>query len=336
MKKFLILSLAVLGIAAMSNTVNADEKKTNLIEPIVPTHQTEEVSSFYDFNWVPGETDSLGIKINNSSDNDKTYTVSVNDSQTNENGVLVNSGKNSDLKDIKGPSVKDLIVFKSEITVKAKSSEVLTTEYTMSEENFSGIAMGGVVITEKTKNDNSKQFNQKISYILPVIIHGNETKPEVSVTFNDDFSFKKVGSGIYSILTPFVNENANWLKDAKAELVIKDSTGKEVITDEKTIEIAPQNKVYYAPQFENDLASGKYEVTITITTKSDKVFTSTKTVTLTKDEANDIAKTVNIGEKKKSSIYDNPFFYVTIALAMLVVGYASGKIIRKTRKRRHQ
>lgn len=346
MKKSLLLMSVLAGmtfggtLTAHADEVNnktaeeqvQEQMKEATVAPIISKNQVGTSNSFYYMKWNPGSEDTIGVKISNNTDKDKTYEIKQNKAMTNSNGVMV-----YDLPDMNGvgvePRIGDMLGLPSEITVKAHSTEELMTTMKYENKDLVGFKIGGFVISEKTQPSKDKQFNQKLAYALPILIEGNAGRnPETNFSFGK-FAFKRIGAGIYSIETPFNNANANWMQKANATIVVKDSTGKEVLKDDKSIDIAPEGEVSYKAMFDKDLPADTYEVTATVKSNVGE-WSDTQKVKLTKEQAKDVAETVNIGDKKKQSIFDNIFFDLLVVLISGVVGYVVGKSTdKKTRKK---
>lgn len=327
MKKFITL-LAVLVSSAIffSPSVSADEEQ-KLINPIMPETQINNVTSYFNMQWTPNLDDKIGFTIKNTTNEDKTYSVEVNKGITNPNGVVIYND------DSQNDSVSELIKkinSPEEFTVKANSENSFIKEFNYGPNDLSGMQLLGFQVKEKNAQTKDKQFNQEMAYVLPIVLHGNVDKPEVNISFGK-FEFSRVGGGLYSIKTPFVNENLNWVQDANIEVTV-DKDGTNLIKDVKLTEISPQTNVAYAPTFKEDLDPGDYEVTITITTRKGKVFTNKQTVTLTKEQSKDLSNTVNIGNDKKSSIFDNLYFDLLVILISGSAGYFIGTKTRKKDK----
>lgn len=308
-----------------------EQMKEATVAPIVSKNQIGTSNSFYYMKWTPGGEDTIGVKISNNTDKDKVYEIKQNKAMTNSNGVMVYDMPDMNKTGLE-PRIGDMLDLPKEVTVKAHSSEQLMTTIKYENKDLVGFKIGGFVISEKTTPSKDKQFNQKLAYALPVLIEGNAGRnPEVNFSF-DKFAFKRIGAGIYSIETPFNNANANWMQKAQATITVKDESGKEVLKDEKSIDIAPEGQVSYKALFDKDLPAGTYEVTSTIKSNVGE-WSDTQKVKLTKEQAKDVAETVNIGDKKKQSIFDNIFFDLFLVLISGVAGYTIGKVTGKKKKK---
>lgn len=344
MKKALLLMITLSTVAlGASLNVHAEEsegkpkeeqttKSTSeaTVQPMVSDNQVGNISSYYYMKWTPGGEDTIGVRITNSTDKDKIYEIKNNKAMTNPNGVMVYD-QNTMNDTGTTPRVNELLDMPTEVTVKANSSEDVFTTIKYGATDFNGFKIGGIHVSEKTAPNKDKQFNQKLAYALPVLIEGNLGRsPKMEFTFGD-FGFERIGTGIYSIVTPFNNPTANWMQNAKTSIEVKNSEGEIVLEENRAADIAPEGEVQYNSMFNDDLPAGVYEVTLTVSSDLGQ-WTENQKVELTKKQAADIAETVNIGDKREPSIFENIYFDVLLVMIAAIVGYVGGKLSSRKRK----
>lgn len=347
MKKSLLAALMIstIAIGGVSQVAHADENNIQTTEetkkeapaPVVPIFgktQNENVTGHFYMKWTPGAEDTIGVQINNSTNVEQKYDVIVAKAVTNPNGIIVYDDNSSD-KIGEEPRIQDMITgLPKEVTVKPHSSETIKTTIKFGDTNLNGYKLGGITIAEHKDPDKNKQFNQRMAYAIPVAFSGNEgTKPAANVKF-EKFKVDRIGSGLYSITTPFVNENANWIVDGTVTATLKDKDGKKVLTSKtdskdfntpRPISLAPESKSNLRNVFSEDLDAGEYEMTVEITTNVG-TWKDTQTIKISKDKEKDISETVNIGDKKKDP---NIYLYLFLGLLVAIVGYITGKQIKK-------
>lgn len=305
--------------ALADNPKNAEEaiaKGGYKTAPILSEGQDPEVTSYFKIKGHAGTTQNVGVRIINENDTEKKFSILVNKAQTNPNGVIIYDNEEGN-KFGTAPFAGDMIEMQKEIVVPANSEADVMGKLTIPAEGFGGYKMAGITVIEEAPESEGAQFNQRLAYAYPVIIEGEGEMPKPEVEFGK-FKFERVGSGIYSVVTPFTNKNANLLNNGTGEVIVKDSKGEKVLEIKNQISVAPDGEVQFSPLFHESLKAGEYEVTATIAHGANK-WTDTQKVKITDEQAKDIKDTMNIGVK--NPWWKNPLYLAIIALIVLLVAY---------------
>lgn len=163
-----------MNLGALS--VQADEIMGGYtIKPIPNEHQIDPSLGYFYLWEREGAKDHLGVKLINSSDQVKVLKVAVTNANTNYNGLLDYTGKIKDNKDLKQPLTSIVKVSQPEVTVPAKSEVETILDVAMPKDKFSGVIVGGIVVSEKNDGFAKKQKKEitvenKYNYTIGVVL----------------------------------------------------------------------------------------------------------------------------------------------------------------------
>lgn len=352
--KKLVTLLSTLTLFAMATPVFAtgtdteDSASTGMatqqesgysVGPVLSKNQTDDSLGYFDIKWTPGDTDTIGITIQNDTDSDKKFTLDVNKALTNANGALVynDSSQNENGERFK---INDLVSFDKEVTVKARSSETFTSDINFPKEDFNGVLMGGVHVREVTEDKElqNREVAMEYSYAYPIILRGNiDERPEIKINF-DEFGVRQNESLFFEFNTPFTNENENYLREVSFDVSVKNESGEEVYGESKNnLILTPETTVPLSTLITDPIEPGVYDVTVTITHK-DNVWTETQQVEVTKKESQEIKEDTGarrgtaMDEKEDNNTLTIVLISVIAVLGVVVVTFAVKSSKRKDTK----
>lgn len=145
----LALSLALVGLIWQMPTALADSVGYT-VRAELPSNQDDKQVNYFALQVKPDQTQELAIVINNTSDRQQKYVVSINQAVTNDNGVI----DYSQVKPKLDPSLKvgtqDIFTKGSDqkVTVAANAQKKVTFTYTMPAKELPGIILGGVYVEQ--------------------------------------------------------------------------------------------------------------------------------------------------------------------------------------------
>ena len=111
------------------------------IERIPNVHQIDINLGYFYLCEQPGTQDQLGVKLINSSNQEKRLTIKVTNANTNVNGLLDYTGTIKDNKDLKLPLTSIVKSTQSEVKVPAKSEVNTSLTVTLPKEKFPGVVV---------------------------------------------------------------------------------------------------------------------------------------------------------------------------------------------------
>lgn len=293
-----IVLLVMISIVFYTINVEAAEDSGYSVSPVLSEHQSQGVTSFFDIKWKPKQSDVFGIKITNNSNKEQTYKIELNKARTNKNGMIdySNNQKEESRAQYK---VTEMVEIASEVTVKANSDQTIKGTVTFGSENFNGILMGGVHVSEKVEKQQTSGVSNNVSYNIPFIIRGNIDKrptPKIELT---KVMIEKLSTEQYSVNTTLTNSGPNLLKEVKFQATIEDSNGKVIDRQESEIDITPDTTFIYPVKLMAKYKAGNYVVKLKLTHGKDNKWIFSKKITLS---ANDITNIQEIKSTETNNI----------------------------------
>lgn len=238
-----------------AGTVFADQMAGFNVQPIFPESQIEDSSGYFDLILSPGDSDEIGVMIENTTTDELTINITTHTAFTNVNGVVEYS---QDLEThdptllIKLP---DLIEGESQITLASGEKKQVNLELTMPEEILEGIVVGGIRIEEERDNYSSEEtvsIENTISYVIGVVVgnHRSQLEPELELldVFADQLNYRNVFSAhLQNPIGRFINQ-------LEVEAKIYDVSQDEVLyqAERQGMQMAPNSNFKFPIHLDGD------------------------------------------------------------------------------------
>ncbi|MGX7173239.1 DUF916 domain-containing protein [Enterococcus ratti] len=234
------------------------------IEGIPHSNQIDKNSSYFYLKENPNTTDEITIKLNNSSNQDKTLTIKVVDANTNSNGIVDYTGNLKNNKALKLPLTSIIKPKAKEVIVPKNSSVQTKLAIKMPAEKFAGNILGGVVVSNKKNDETLKEGTVASDYSYTIgIILTNEEKVELFK--NVSVELEKVGpvlaDGKKVVQADILNPNPYVFFKAEVAGAVYDASGSKKIKDNtmKDVTIAPYSAFPFQLNWQKkELKSGNY------------------------------------------------------------------------------
>ncbi len=265
---FLALFFAFLPTVGWANT----ESELNFyITPVLPDSQLDNgASGYFDLNLAPGSSDTLGLEIQNNSDQAIEVQVSAHTAFTNVNGV-VEYGKDAEEADPTLPyTLAELIEAPGMITLDANESKTIEFPITMPEEAFDGVLAGGIRVEEVKEESEQEQEGEGLaiknafSYVVGIVVSNNRsaTDPGLDLldVFADQVNYRNVFSAqLQNYTSTFVNQLA-------VQATIRAEGEDEILyqTNREGLQMAPNSSFNFPISLNGDaFKSGTYVLNMT-------------------------------------------------------------------------
>lgn len=196
MKKILFIFMSLLTVIYVSSLeVTAEENKTfggYTVEGVPNDNQIDPNVGYYYLHEEPGERDVIKLKFINTGSELKTLNIQLTDANTNENGIITYTDK---YKEKKNTISKILSIDTNEVTLKPGQILVKNIDLHTPKEQFEGIKLGGIYVTEKRETNKSKGFSLEntYSYTIGVAISNSS---ENKIKNNIDVSLGKIDTNL--------------------------------------------------------------------------------------------------------------------------------------------
>lgn len=284
--------------------VAAKEMGGYTIEGVPNINQLDPNLGYFYLHEEVGSTDTVKVKLINTSSKEKILRVKVTNAVTNSNGLIDYTGILAEHSLLKYPLTELAEVTQKEVVVPQESEVETEIKLTMPKERLSGVIIGGIVVSEKsTENQTNGQISLEnaYSYTLGLVVT-NELKVELNKHLSIELEKvqAKLDAGRKIIEASFLNPNPYIFSDAKVQGTIVNKKNNRVIKQLTTesVNIAPYSVYPFQLDWKKeDLMPGTY-LFKGIVTAVDKKWTLEQEFSI----SNEQAKTINQESVYKISI----------------------------------
>ncbi|MFC6261394.1 DUF916 and DUF3324 domain-containing protein [Levilactobacillus fujinensis] len=146
----LALSLALVGLVGWQLPTAQADSVGYTVRAVLPSNQDDKQVNYFSLRVKPRQTQQLAIVITNTSNRQQKYVVSINQSVTNDNGVIDYSQVKPKLDSSLKVGTKNIFAKGSDqkVTVAANTQKRVTFTYTMPAKKLPGIILGGVYVEQ--------------------------------------------------------------------------------------------------------------------------------------------------------------------------------------------
>ncbi|MBO1097669.1 DUF916 and DUF3324 domain-containing protein [Enterococcus casseliflavus] len=311
---------------------HANEGSLNFyVTPEFPDSQVEGSNSYFDLNLTVGETETLGLKVQNASSEPIQVQVTPHTAYTNVHGV-VEYGKDAEEPDNSLMySLADLIESVEMIELAGNETKSIQVPLHMPEEAFEGFLAGGLRISEVQEEQEEEEatgegvaIKNEFAYVVGVVVSNtrDSVQPDLDLlaVFADQLNYRNVISATIQNFTPtFVNRLAI---DATVQRVGEDEVLYEA--SEEGMQMAPNSHFHFPISLDGDrFQSGEYLLKLAATSGEEE-WTWEQTFTIDADEA----RALNRQDVMIDSSL-NWWMIGSIVLVVLVLGFIIYLVIKK-------
>lgn len=262
--KSLLVGMALLLLFCSAAQPAEGEEIGFNVQASLPDNQLDKEISYYDLRMQAGQKQEITLTISNTSQQEQTYEINLNQAYTNKNGFI--DYERSDVKpdDSQRYQLTDIVIYDSEVTVSPKTSIDFPIQLNMPEESFDGEILGGIQVLKKTKEVEGKIVN-RYGYIIGLRLTETDTPVQRKLELNEVRAEKTFGST--GIVAEVRNPTMEGIGHLKYEAAIKNSekeTVREKTYDEE-MSMAPNSVYDFAIDWEEEpLEAGEYMLHLTV------------------------------------------------------------------------
>lgn len=287
-----VMSFVCVGIFSMESHAQAASSNVGYsVSAKLPSNQINQRNSFFDLRMVSNKTQTLQVKIYNTTNEDITVKTAIHTAWTSSAGAIdyVNPAKSydsslrykmSDITKLRG---------KKTVTIPAKGSRIVTAEVKIPRTNFNGVILGGWYFerTDSKVTGNVKgagNLKSRYSYVIGM-------KYTLGQVPNPSMSLGKVGAGLSNyhrgVIANIRNTTAVIIPNLKTTTKITNRDGGKVVQNAKqeNVQMAP-NTTYSYPMLygKTPLEAGHYHLHMVVK-NTDHEWVFDRDFTITKAQA---------------------------------------------------
>ncbi|EQA3584205.1 WxL protein peptidoglycan domain-containing protein [Enterococcus faecalis] len=285
------LTLLILSFISISSVYADDKLSSYSVSPQYSTHQSKDVENFFDIKWTPSSKENFFVKITNNTDKEQTYKIEVNKARTNKNGIIDYSDNAPEANDAKYKLTEMIDIFK-EVKVPANSSENVSGSLTFPKEDFNGLLMAGIHVSEKKTEDSESNVSNSVAYNIPFVVRGNIDQRPKPILDLAQVKVEQFSSDTYSLDALLENKGPNLMKEVKFNSEIKAESGKSILKEDRQLDITPETLFAYPIKLPTTIKPGKYTLTLEVEHNKTNKWSFSKTFEVTKQDVKNIKATI--------------------------------------------
>ncbi|OJG75994.1 hypothetical protein RV10_GL004487 [Enterococcus pallens] len=300
-------------------SVPAEATQSFSVEAVLPENQVNKEVGYFHLCLAPSEQQTVEIKLYNDTSEEQTYRLAINPATTNRQGAIVydRSDKASDnaIQAIAKPK-------QEQVTVAANSVGKAEVEIIMPSEAFPGIQLGGIWISEVSKQDEGEKgkvaIQNKVGYAIALLlvnsnefpVYGESGLKLLEVKPESDLGRSYIEAAIQN---PYPEIQQELTVEGKILLEGK------VITEAKleNVKIAPNSVLPFQLELEQPLETGTYSFEAVVSSKEHQ-WDFQDTFEISKKVTNTMKENV-IKRESKSSMNLRPII-IWVIFSLLFLG----------------
>lgn len=300
-------------------------------EVVFPENQQNKEVGYYDLLMKAGETQTIQLKVKNTSNQAMKLEIHLNSAKTNGQGVI-EYGSNDLPKD---PSLKhdlaDIMKGPEKVEIPANSSSVIPFVITLPKEAFEGYLTGGIqlkpILEEAQVQNEQNEIVNKFAFLIGVLIRESavdQIKPELTL---NDISLR-LKEGTQTLFVNLSNTKGAFVENMSATIQITEKGSSRVLFEEKknNLRMAPNSMIDLPVSLNNQAAtSGEYTANIQMDTENGGNWTWLKNFKVSKVEAQRIKQPII----KKLDRRTVNYWWVLGLIATLLVSLCIGILVMK-------
>ncbi|AVK61421.1 cell surface protein [Lactobacillus sp. CBA3605] len=321
MKKIFWQLSVILSVMFGSLTMVAKADNLNYsVAAELPDNQVNTDVSYFDLKVSPGQTQDLTIKIKNKDSQAHTYIVSPNRASTNSNGVIDYSRYQAKADASLKFDIKQALPKRQKVDVPAKSTKAVTIKLSVPKKAFTGIALGGINVTQEdtatAKKSSGMTIENQYAYVIGLQLH--ETTSETIKPNMKLLGIKAKQINYQNYVTANLQNNQPVIMHRlkiKSYVTGVNSTKKLLTTNKENMAMAPNSNFNFAiGDGKQPLKAGKYTLHLTATADNGKYkWQFTRNFTISQQKADSLNKTA-VGQVQQRN-----YFWWFVGLGVIIV-----------------
>ncbi len=336
-----ILLLMVILLTFNIRQVHAEGDLAVSVNAILPENQHNKDVTYYDLRMTPGQKQELELELSNSTDKDQKVNLEINNGTTNDSGVIdySNRGKDSKRDDSLKIALSDIAKIPNEVLVKAKTKETVKIKLEMPENEFKGIVIGGIKVTEaddknkkQDKSSEGMKIKNKIAYTIGLNLSESDKEMKAELDLLKAFADQTGGRNV--VKANVQNNQPQILEDITYKAEVFEKGKKEVLhkSSAEGYRFAPNSNFNFDVSWESQpFKAGYYNMHMTAESKkTGQKWEWDKEFEITSTEAKKLnAKAIDLDK-------NNTLLYVVIGLSILLLIIISYVVIKKVLKKKEE
>lgn len=245
------------------NAWSVDNESSYLVRPLLTANQSDGVIDYFDIKLEPEKQQTLQVEIKNNTPERKAFTVAIENAITNDHGVIEYQHEVKKYDPTLKNKFSDIAESKKIIEIDAGKSANLDVLIQMPAEEFDGIILGGIRVSEQVVETKKTGISNVFSYVVPVKIKQNDQV----IPNRLNFQGVKIGQQTYEnvVKAKLQNPQPEILRELTIEAKLYKKDEQKPIYEEtkENMKLAPNSNFFYSISMgTNEFSAGKYRIEI--------------------------------------------------------------------------
>lgn len=294
---FILLLTTLLTVLPMS--VYGEEDNVGFsAHAILPNNQVNKEVTYFDLRMEPSQKQVIQVEVVNSSSEETTFDVNVNQATTNENGFIGYEKEGGKFDESLKYPIDGIVTYEKEVTVPAKTAQTVNIEISMPAEKYDGEILAGIQVLKDPHRgeDTTGQITNLFAYLIGLRLTESDVKVPRELKLGEVTGDAAFGKS--AIVAQVINPTMTAIGKMNYEGVVyqkgkKDSTTEKFAYVDKEMSMAPNSIYDFAIDLgEKAMKSGDYVLELQVSDGEDNVWNFTEEFTVTAEEAKAINKVV--------------------------------------------
>lgn len=323
MKKFISIIFCILFVS-VSLPISSFANDNNIgftIQPELPKNQKDKKVSYFDLRMKPKQQQTIYVRILNTSNKDGTFRFRVNQAYTNKSGFIDYAEDITKKDESLRYDTKNIISYKSQVRVKAKSVKKVPIKIKMPAEKYDGQILAGIqVMKEDDSNSKKESIKNQYGYILGLRLTETDesVKREIKlVDVKPAVSFART-----SVVAKLQNPTMDAIGHLKYKAVVTDRETNRVVKKvsyDKDMQMAPNSTYDFAIDWDKKpLEAGDYRIDLTVSDAKNNKWNMKENFTITENQAEQVNK-VAIGKVPEKTDWTKWIIIGGVILLIIVI-----------------
>ncbi|MFP1646929.1 DUF916 and DUF3324 domain-containing protein [Enterococcus mundtii] len=302
------------------------------IKAIIPENQADKKLTYFDLQLEPGQKQTIKFLIENTSNEESTYQVAVNQAYTNDQG-FIDYTQPTDEPDIPEEfQIDNIAKVPESITLAGGKSQEVSVDLTIPEKEFDGQILSAIHVMKVGQGEQEGTIVNNYGYVLGLKLTNNTNEVQRKIELID--VEPAISFGKTSVVATLKNPTMDAIGHLKYAAEVKDTSGeliKEVSYD-KDMQMAPLSTYRFGIDWDNErLEPGDYSLHLIVTDAKDNEWEFNRAFTISESDAREVNK-VAITEVNQQTIPTWVYIVGGVLLGIIILLMIYFLFIRKKKK----
>ncbi|WP_242543350.1 DUF916 and DUF3324 domain-containing protein [Candidatus Enterococcus mangumiae] len=302
------------------------------IKAIIPDNQVDKKLTYFDLRLESGQKQTIKFLIENTSNEESTYKISVNQAYTNDQG-FIDYTQPADNQEIPEEfQISKIAKVPESITLAGGKSQEVSIDLTMPEKEFDGQILSAIHVMKEGQAEQEGQIVNNYGYVLGLKLTNNENEVQRKLELED--IEPAISFGKTSVVATLKNPTMDAIGHLKYNAEVKNAAGETVkeVSYDKDMQMAPLSTYRFAIDWDNErLEAGDYSLHLTVADAKDNEWEFDREFTISENEAKEVNK-VAITEVNQQSIPTWVYVVVGVLLGIIILLLIYFLFIRNKKK----